>query len=276
MVLIVGVLGLLGSVTGGSMNPSAATNTATSALAATRSPTSAAFPTTGTVDYQLGGSGPVARQVTIVARDSRDKPVRGRYSICYINGFQTQPADSIRRWRGVLLHDRRGRQVSDPAWPDEYVLDTSTASRRARIAKILDADIARCAASGFQAVEFDNLDSWQRSKGKLTKKNNLALAKKLVRAAHQRGLLAGQKNASEVTRQARRLGFDFAVAEDCWQWQECGIYQQYYGARVIQIEYSPAHFRQSCRAQSNSLIVLRDRNLVPRGQPGHRYQACVN
>lgn len=52
--------------------------------------------------------------VEIIARDRTARPVAGRYNICYVNGFQTQP-DQLRFWRhhrGLLL-ERRGRLVVD-------------------------------------------------------------------------------------------------------------------------------------------------------------------
>ena len=49
-----------------------------------------------------------------------------------------------------------------------------------------------------QAVELDNLDSWTRGRG---------------------------------------LGYDFAVAEECGRWRECGAYVEDYGRHVLVVEY---------------------------------------
>jgi hypothetical protein len=77
-------------------------------------------------------------------------PLAGAYSICYVNAFQTQP-EELRWWRAhhrsLLLH-RRGREVHDPGWPGEVLLDTSTARKRAAIAKVLGGWIDGCARDG--------------------------------------------------------------------------------------------------------------------------------
>jgi hypothetical protein len=85
-------------------------------------------------DYQIGGSYPPATAVGVVDRDRTAVPVSGRYTICYVNAFQTQPADNP-WWQsqhdGLLLRDPSGRYVQDPDWPGERLLDISTPARRA-------------------------------------------------------------------------------------------------------------------------------------------------
>ncbi len=76
------------------------------------------LPTSGRPDYQLGGGYTPPSGVTIVERDSTDRPAAGRYSICYVNGFQTQPgtlAEWERRAPSALLRDDSGELVADPA-----------------------------------------------------------------------------------------------------------------------------------------------------------------
>ena len=75
-------------------------------------------PPTGTdVDYQLGGVRSVPAGVGIVVRDRRARPVPGRYNVCYVNGFQTQPGERAlwRRHPRLVLRDH-GRPVVDEAW----------------------------------------------------------------------------------------------------------------------------------------------------------------
>lgn len=82
----------------------------------------AAMPTGVGVDYQLGGAYDPPAGVGIVARDSTDEPAPGTWSICYVNGFQTQPGE-LDRWAvggdDLLLRDARGELVMDPGWPAE-------------------------------------------------------------------------------------------------------------------------------------------------------------
>src|SRR5690349_5662992 len=107
------------------------------------------------VDYQLGGTRSVPAGVGIVARDRTARPIPGKYNVCYVNGFQTQP-DEAAFWRkhpGLILR-RDGKPVVDSAW-GEKLLDTRTAAKRAAIAQIVGRWTDGCARSGFQAVEYD-------------------------------------------------------------------------------------------------------------------------
>jgi hypothetical protein len=93
-------------------------------------------PANGPFDYQLGGAYPPPAGTRIVTRDRTDSPQPGVYSICYVNAFQTQPGE-LRWWRArhrSLLLRRHGREVHDPGWPGEVLLDTSTARNRAGLA----------------------------------------------------------------------------------------------------------------------------------------------
>ncbi|MEI8081456.1 MAG: endo alpha-1,4 polygalactosaminidase [Actinomycetes bacterium] len=248
--------------------------TAAAATPVTPPPANAQF------DYQLGGGYPPAAGVSVVARDRTDTPVPGMYNICYVNGFQTQP-NEIRWWkrkhRSLLLRSG-GRYVTDQAW-GELLLDTSTLAKRRALSKIIGKWTTECARRGFAAVEFDNLDSQQRSGHRLTAAHNLALAKLLAERAHAVGLAVGQKNAAELSRRAKRVvGFDFAVTEECQQYSECDLYTAAYGDNVIEIEYTSqptSVFAAACAARGDRIsIILRDPNLRPAGRPGYAYAAC--
>ena len=216
------------------------------------------------VDYQLGGARDVPANVGIVVRDRRSAPAAGKYNVCYVNGFQTQP-DERRFWRAHwrLVLGRDGRPVVDSAW-GEWLLDTRTRANRVRIARIVGRWIDGCAASGFDAVELDNLDSWSRSHQLLRPRHNKRLARLLVTRAHRAGLAVAQKNWAQWD--GRAVGFDFAVAEECGRWHECGAYVRHYGWRVLVVEYRQADFDATCSVWGDSLaIVLRDRELAPTG-----------
>jgi hypothetical protein len=206
----------------------------------------------------------VPAQVGIVVRDRADSPVAGRYNVCYVNAFQTQP-DERRFWRAHwrLVLARDGRPVVDSAW-GEWLLDTRTPRKRARIAGIVGRWIDGCAASGFDAVELDNLDSWSRSRRLIRPRQNKRLARLLVARAHRAGLAVAQKNWAEWD--GRVAGFDFAIAEECGRWHECGSYVRHYGRRVLVVEYRRADFDATCARWGSTLaVVLRDRALSPTG-----------
>ncbi|NUU12362.1 endo alpha-1,4 polygalactosaminidase [Curtobacterium pusillum] len=240
------------------------------------------LPTSGIPDYQLGGAYAPPAGVTIVERDSTERPASGTYSICYVNGFQTQPG-AAGAWLddhpSAVLRDDDGKPVSDPGWPDEMLLDTSTASARAQIVAVLTVSVARCAARGFEAVEFDNLDSWTRSDGALTRADNLALARSLVDAGHDHGLAVGQKNTPQLGVSGRKsTGFDFVVAEECVEYRECSAYTKAYGEHVIDIEYSDTIGRpwSSVCADDDrpAMTILRDRELVTPSDDDHVFEHC--
>ncbi|KAM9862179.1 endo alpha-1,4 polygalactosaminidase [Leucobacter sp. BZR 635] len=239
-----------------------------------------ALPPAGALpDYQLGEAYDADPRVGIIARDRTAPAAKDRYSICYINGFQTQPGELASWPENVLLHTAGGEIRFDPDWPDEALLDTSSTSARTAIVDTVSDWIEGCARDGFDAVEFDNLDSYTRSDGALTLADNLAVAAELVRVAHGAGLAAGQKNASEDAAAWReQASFDFAITEECSVFDECGAYTAVYGDHVINIEYAddlPRPFAEMCADEAApASMVLRDRMLGAPGDPDYTFELC--
>jgi hypothetical protein len=153
----------------------------------------AAIPSGTDVDYQLGGARDVPAHVGIVVRDRTAQPLAGRFNVCYVNGFQTQP-DERRFWRRhhwrLVLKDH-GRAVVDEAW-GEWLLDIRTPGKRRALARIVGRWTDGCASDGFDAVEYDNLDSFSRSHHLVKRRHATAYARLLVARAHVAGLDAGQ------------------------------------------------------------------------------------
>jgi len=221
-------------------------------------------PTPAGFDYQLGGARPVPASVTIVARDRNDQPIPGLYNICYVNGFQTQPGErSFWRKRWQLVLKQRGQPVVDRAW-GELLLDIRTPRKRRALARIVGAWLDGCAASGFQAVEFDNLDSFTRSRGLIRPRHTNSFARLLVQRAHSVGLATAQKNRAEWD--GKSVGFDFVVAEQCGEYDECGRYLHNFGSLVLDIEYTTAGFERACTKWAGALsVVRRDLELLSNG-----------
>jgi hypothetical protein len=121
------------------------------------------------------------------------------------------------------------------------------------------------AASGFEGVDLDNLDSFGRSKGLLRPAHNRAYARLLVARAHRAGLAVGQKNWVELGAAGRRIGFDFAIAEECARYRECDGYERVYDDRVLVVEYRARDFRVACARWDHLSVVRRDRALSPEG-----------
>lgn len=235
----------------------------TSAAAAAPDPF---LPPTGTdLDYQLGGPVDPPDRVGIVVRDRTEDPVPGAYNVCYVNGFQTQP--DARRWwlqrRELLLQDAQGRLVEDEAW-GEWLLDIRTPASRERLARIVGRWTAGCARDGFDAVEYDNLDSFSRSHGLVRARHAKAYARLLTTAAHDVGLAAAQKNWAGWD--GTRAGFDLAVSEECGRYDECDRYVEHYGDHVLVVEYRSPDFARTCAEHGDRLaVVLRDRGLTAEG-----------
>jgi hypothetical protein len=235
-------------------------------------------PANAKFDYQIGGAYTPPSGVTVVSRDSEAAPAAGIYSICYINAFQTQPgAESW--WKtnhpDLLLRDRNGNLVVDEDW-DELILDFSTEAKRTALTGIVGGWMDQCAAKGFKAVEPDNLDSYTRSKSLLTQNQAIAYATSLSARAHAKGLAIGQKNTADLsTANAKKIGFDFAVAEECADYDECGAYTASYGNNVIVIEYSRSGFTKACNSYGSRLsVVLRDVAVSTPGSRSYVYEAC--
>jgi hypothetical protein len=237
----------------------------------------AAPPVAAPWDYQIGGAYAPPAGVRVVSRDRTAAPAAGLYNICYINAFQAQP-DATDWWRAnhpdLLLKNAAGEPVIDENW-NEQLLDVSTDAKRAELAKVVGGWIDDCAAKGFQAVEPDNLDSYSRSQGLLTADQDAAMAAELVRLAHGKGLAAGQKNTTEFLPRAAKIGFDFAVAEQCGVYDECGKYAAAYGGRVFDVEYDDKGFGAACRAYAGRIaIVRRDLDVSAAGGSSYIYKTC--
>ncbi|WP_318198203.1 endo alpha-1,4 polygalactosaminidase [Streptomyces sp. MCL20-2] len=228
-------------------------------------------------DYQIGGPYTPPAGVEAVSRDRGARPADGLYNICYVNAFQTQP-DALDRWEeddpDLLLRNADGGLIEDEDW-GEALLDTSTGDKRTRLAKIVGEWIDGCAESGFQAVEPDNLDSYERSDGLLTRADNAAFAKLLADRAHAAGLAIGQKNTTDLLGQRREIGFDFAVAEECGRYDECADYAAAYEDKVFVVEYTADDFKEACSSVGATVsVVRRDLDVVPAGRPGYVFRAC--
>jgi hypothetical protein len=239
------------------------------------------FPAGARFDYQIGGAYRPAEGVVIVDRDRHSHPATGRFSICYVNAFQAQPGATT-WWRrhhpGLLLKDANGHDVIDRDW-SEVLFDVSTAAKRRTLAAVEATWLDGCARKGFRAVEPDNLDSWTRSRGRLDKSDAVAFAKLLSKRAHRDKMLIAQKNTPQLSSRRKNTGFDFAIAEECAVYRECGAYTRAYGRKVIEIEYTDngkAAFARACTARRDRIsIELLDRDVRPAGTRGHVRRWCA-
>lgn len=233
-------------------------------------------PGNASFDYQIGGAYVPPAGVAVLSRDREDEPAAGLYNICYVNGFQTQPQDEdwwLSEHPELILRGDDGKPVIDEDW-GEMIFDTSAASKRMALLSIVEEWIAGCKTSGFDAVEIDNLDTYSRSDDRLTPDNNVTFMAMLSDAAHELGLAVGQKNSTELLAQVSAMKTDFAVAEECNRWDECGDYQEAYGDLVFIIEYRDQDFDKGCNDFPELAIVRRDLDVSPVGSADYVYQGC--
>lgn len=270
-----GILVLAAVLTLAGCSAPAASDAASHTASTTRLP-----PANARFDYQLGTAYAPPNGVTVVERDRTAAPAGAGYDICYVNGFQTQPADSetFAAEHPELVVQTFDGPLVDEGWPDEYLFDTSTPQKRAALATLARAWIEDCAHSGFDAVEIDNLDSYTRSDGALSSKDNLDLAARYARIAHDAGLAIAQKNTADQTRRLKDLGYDFAVTESCYRFAECDSYTAVYPV-VLDIEYDDelgaAAFGRACAdAARPTTMILRDHSLVGPDEAAYVYRSC--
>ena len=252
-------------------------------------------PTNGGFDYQIGSDYPVPAGVGTVSRDwFGGQPAAGLYNVCYVNAFQTQDddpdvdrPDERANWPAAVVLTS---VATDPDWEGEYLIDTSTPEKRATAAAHVAPMIQTCADKGFDAVEFDNLDSWTRfedfptlqARVPFDRDDNIAFATTITEQAHQLGLAVAQKNTSDLIDDGAhvRIGFDFAISEECGVYAECGVFADAYADNVLDVEYddSPENldgFATACSGYRDRLsIVLRDRNVVSPVSPAYVRAAC--
>jgi hypothetical protein len=170
-------------------------------------------------DYQIGGAydNPAAK---VVSRDRQDEADPDLYDIRYVNAFQTQPiASELQDWRnrGLTLKNAQGEEVIDGEWR-EILLDITTDAKRRAVASVVNGWIDGCADAGYQAVEPDNLDAFDRSEGLIDVQDTVAHLCLLIEHAHSRELAIARKNAlgdpedGGIGSAGRDAGLDFAVA----------------------------------------------------------------
>jgi hypothetical protein len=134
-------------------------------------------------------------------------------------------------------------------YPEERWLDIA---HYKKFAPIMEKRIAMCAEKGFDAVEPDNINGWENKTGfPLTRAEQLTYNRWIARTVHKAGMSVALKNDS---RQVKQLvgAFDFAVVEECFQYDECDLYKPFVeaGKAVFEAEYElpPAKFCGKAKA----------------------------
>jgi hypothetical protein len=230
-------------------------------------------PTHAKFDYQIGGAYTPPAGVQVVTRDRTASPAAGLYNICYVNAFQVQPGEQGSWDSDLLLRDAQGNLVIDEDW-GEALLDIRGA-KAARVAAKVNGWIDGCATKGYKAIEPDNYDSYERSKNLITTAQSRTYLKLLADHAHVKNLAIAQKNTVDLAQYRTTVGLDFAVAEECGQYNECGDYVDYFGNNVIVIEYTNGGRTKACSGFGSTLsIVQRDVDVSTPGTSGYVRKTC--
>ena len=186
---------------------------------------------TGTLDtgvdaavYDVDGFTTTAAQVAALHAE-------GRKVVCYISvGAYEDFRPDRRRFPAVLLGTSDG-------WPGERWLDIR---RLDLLEPIIAARFDMCRSKGFDAVEPDNVDGYSNDTGfPLTAADQLAFNRMVAALAHERGLAVALKN--DLDQVPQLVGdFDFAVDEQCSEYQECDELTPFVaaGKAVLEAEYN--------------------------------------
>lgn len=196
--------------------------------------------------WQLSGRLDVSVDVPVYDVDWQNTSVRtvsrlhgqGRRVICYVS---VGTWESYRPDAGGFPKEVLGKPLED--WPDERWVDIR---RLDVLGPILRARLDVCREKGFDAVEPDNVDAFANDSGfPLAARDQLAFNRWVAREVRARGMAVGLKNDVEQVPDLV-ADFDFAVNEECMQYDECERLQPFVdaGKAVLHVEYdvSPADF----------------------------------
>lgn len=156
---------------------------------------------------------------------------RRRRAICYLD---VGSWESYRPDKGRFPATVIGKVYE--GFPDERWLDVS---RFQLFEKPLEARIAMCARKRFDAVEPDNVAGWENDTGfDITRGDQLRFNRWIASQVHARGMAVALKNDPKQVRQLVGA-FDFAIVEECFQYNECGYYKPFIDRNkaVFEAEY---------------------------------------
>jgi hypothetical protein len=176
---------------------------------------------------------------------------RGAGAICYIS------AGTWEKWRADANQFPASVQGAKNGWPGERWLDIRKTSV---LLPIMEARVQKCREAGFDGIEFDNVDGYSNHTGfPLTTQDQLTYDEALANLAHENGLTAALKNDVEQVPTLASY-FDYAVNEQCQQYNECGNYDTHFtaaGKAVFQVEYklSLAKFCTKANAANRNAIL---------------------
>ena len=197
--------------------------------------------------YEIDGQNSTVTTVRALHR-------KGRKVVCYLSAGSVEAyRPDARSFPAAVV----GKTLD--GWPDERWLDVR---QTGVLLPIMARRVAVCAAKGFDAVEFDNVDGYVNATGfRITRADQLRYNRALASLAHRHGLAAVLKNAPELVPSLVRY-FDAALVEQCAQYSECAAWKPFVTARkpVWDLEYVTPYAR-ACAAGRAARIQVQLKHL---------------
>ncbi|MGW6919295.1 endo alpha-1,4 polygalactosaminidase [Kitasatospora sp. NPDC054939] len=188
--------------------------------------------------WQLGGNVDTSVDVPVYDIDGFETDAsvvaalhaKGRKVICYIN------AGSWEDFRSDSAAFAKALQGSSNGWKGEKWFDIRKIDQ---LRPLMAARFDMCKAKGFDAVEPDTIEAYNQNSGfPLTADDQLRYNRMLAQLAHERGMAIGLKN--DLDQIPALVGdFDFAVNEECAEFNECARLSPFIqaGKAVFHVEY---------------------------------------
>ncbi len=178
---------------------------------------------------------------------------KGRKVVCYFSAgsYEGGRPDASSFPSSVLGNTLDG-------YPNERWLDVR---RIDLLGPIMSKRLDQCRAKGFDGVEPDNIDGYSNNSGfPLKAADQLAYNRFLAGAAHARGLSIGLKNDLGQAQELEPY-FDWAINEQCFQYNECGLLSPFLnaGKAVFVTEYDLPTSSFCSKARSMKIMAMRKR-----------------
>jgi hypothetical protein len=154
----------------------------------------------------------------------------GRKVMCYID------VGTWENWRADASKFPASVKGKNNGWPGEKWLDIR---RIDVLGPIMKSRMDQCQAKGFDAIEPDNIDAYTNSTGfPLTHQDQINYNVFIAKEAHSRGLSVTLKNDLDQISDLISY-FDFALDEQCFQYNECSLLLPFInaGKAVFEVEY---------------------------------------
>jgi hypothetical protein len=230
-------------------------------------------PTIAAWQWQLQGKIDASVEADVYEVDGFEVPAAtvaklhrlGRRVICYLD---VGSWESYRPDAGGYPDAVLGRAYED--YPDERWLDIR---RIDLLAPILRHRFDLCRRKGFDAVEPDNIAGYENKTGfPLSAGDQLRFNRWVAREVHRRGMAVALKNDPGQVELLVR-SFDFAVVEECFAYDECGMFSPFVdaGKGVFVAEYTEPLAAICAQAERLGFSVIRkDYDLFARP-----WESCV-